>query len=514
MGLWILKKSRNSLLFMLFFCPTCANASFYTTDKTVEYKSAKVVFQHNKITVSTGKIERVWKWTGKGLQTVSIKNQLTGKEYSKISGKYRCDWDLPGAINDTSQAELVDFSISENDDEGFTNKHLQVITTIKYPEARLEVQHVIWVFPNATGIRTQLRVKAFDGFSQKNLPDKEGERIDYGYKIAVPSARCEYLPLDFTVENARRYWGYYNNPGGRHDPGREMLEETIVKGYPLFLVEDNNWASGLSIEYNNGDQGVCVVKESPKCVNQQSHYTGSYYSGPDGLAVTGWGLTPDEIVTDRYRECWEEINGFYSFGGEGWRMKWQLDWVGGCMVTHPLSLIGQPISRERSFINYDMVITNGQAKSGFYYSCNNGKDWCSDCFSDPLPDNLLLLRKNADALYYFYKYCLSKKAIDPTWQRPESWKEPLRKFADAFVSLWNRYGQFGQHIDIETGEIRVGGTNSAAMTIGGLTLASQYENRPELLQVAKEASKSYSQGFVSLCPQILVKAGTSEFYTM
>lgn len=159
MGLWNFYKSMNSFLLMFFFCPICSNASSCITDKTVEYKNAKVIFQHNKITVSTGKMERTWNWTGKGLQTTGIKNQITGQEYAQISGKYLSDWDLPGAINDTSTAELVDFKVSENEDDGFTNKHLQVITTIKYPAAKLEVQHVIWVFPNTPGIRTQLRVQ-------------------------------------------------------------------------------------------------------------------------------------------------------------------------------------------------------------------------------------------------------------------------------------------------------------------------------------------------------------------
>jgi hypothetical protein len=90
-----------------------------------------------------------------------------------------------------------------------------------------------------------------------------------------------------------------------------------VTGYPVFLTEDNNWASGLSVEYNNGNEGVCVVKESPKCVNQQAHYTGSFYSGPDGLAVTGWGLTPDEILTDRFRECWATWTILWTGGNDG-----------------------------------------------------------------------------------------------------------------------------------------------------------------------------------------------------
>jgi hypothetical protein len=305
---------------MFLFFQSFANASYCVSDTTVEYKKARIVFQCNRIAVSTGKIIRIWEWTGKGLLTTGIKNQLTGKEYAQISCKYRCDWNLPGAIDDTSTAEMVDFNVSENDDEGFSSRHLQVITTIKYPAAKLEVQYVIWVFPDAPGIRTQLRVKALDGFSAKYLPDKEGERIDYGYKMAIPSARCEYLPLSFTVENARRYWGYYNNPGGRHDPSREMLEEQVVTGYPVFLTEDNNWASGLSVEYNNGNDGICAVKESPKCVNQQGHYTGGYYSGPDGLSVTGWGLIPYEIVTNRFRECWATWIIVWTEGNDGMQL--------------------------------------------------------------------------------------------------------------------------------------------------------------------------------------------------
>jgi hypothetical protein len=313
-------KRKTGFFFFLFFCTLSAGAINPVSDQTGAYKTATAVYKDDKIIVFTGKVERTWHWTGKGFQTVSIKNQSTGKEYGKIDTKYQCDWDLPGAINDTTQAELVDVNITESDDEGFSNKHLQVISTIKYPDSKIEIQHIIWVYPDAPGIRTQLRVKAMEGYSSKGLPDREGERMDCGYKIAVPSARSEYLPLNFNVENARRYWGYYNNPGGRHDPSRDMLEETVVTGYPLFLTEDNNWASGISVEYNQGEDGICVVKESPKCVNQQAHNTGSYYSGPNGLAVTGWGLTPDEIVTDRYRECWATWTIVWTDGNDGMQM--------------------------------------------------------------------------------------------------------------------------------------------------------------------------------------------------
>jgi len=305
---------------LLLVLSTCAFSQQSNNYKSVNYKNAKAVLDNNKVIVSTGKIERTWALTNTGLQTVSIKNLQTGREYATIQSKLQCDWDLPGAVTNNTKAEMVGFEANENDDEGFSNRHLQVVTTFKYPEAKIEIQHVIWVYPNAPGIRTQLRVRALDGFSPKGITDAEGKRMDCGYWVAVPGARADYLPLNFTDQNQRRYWGYYNNPGGRHDPSRDMLEEKVVTGFPLFLTEDNNWASGLSVEYNNGANGVCVIKESPKCVNQQAHFTGSFYCAPDGLSVTGWGLTPDEIVADRFRECWATWTIVWSQGNDGMQL--------------------------------------------------------------------------------------------------------------------------------------------------------------------------------------------------
>jgi hypothetical protein len=109
-------------------------------------------------------------------------------------------------------------------------------------------------------------------------------------------------------------------------------------------------------------------------------------------------------------DFWSEKDSMYTLGGDSWNMKWQLGWVGGLMVTLPLSEIGGDSSAERSFRNYHKIITQSQAKSGFFYGCGKeNNQWCSDCFFDPHPDNLHLLRKNADALYFIYRYCFSQK---------------------------------------------------------------------------------------------------------
>jgi hypothetical protein len=276
--------------------------------------AARVTCSSNELTVSTGTIERRWRWTGRGLVTVGLRDLRTGTERARMPQR-TCDWDLPGALGDATAGTLIGSTARVSDDDGFSSTHLEVVTTVHYAAARLEVQHVIWVFPDAPGLRTQLRVKALAGFEPKGLPDREGTYTDCGATFLKPSARAEYLPLDFAEPNERLYWGYYNNPGNRHDQSQDMLKEQRVKGWPIFLREEVDWASAVAVQC--GDAGVIVVKESPKCVNQPAHHTGAFYANRAGLAVTGWGLTPAEIVPDRFRDCWATWSIVYQEGDDG-----------------------------------------------------------------------------------------------------------------------------------------------------------------------------------------------------
>ncbi|MBS0027687.1 hypothetical protein ACTJJ0_03395 [Chitinophaga sp. 22321] len=203
-----------------------------------------------------------------------------------------------------------------------------------------------------------------------------------------------------------------------------------------------------------------------------------------------------ELMEKQENEWWSRKDSLYTLGGETLNMKWQLGWVGGLMVTLPLSEAGGDSSADRAYKNYYKILTQSQSPSGFFYGCGNGKIWCSDCFGSPHPDNLHLLRKNADALYFTYKYVSSQRNRNPGWQLPEAWSAPLHRQADAFVKLWKENYQFGQFVEIETGEIKVGGSNSAVTAIAGLALASKYESNPQYLQVAKEAARYYYRNFI------------------
>ncbi|MFO1523670.1 MAG: NPCBM/NEW2 domain-containing protein [Kiritimatiellia bacterium] len=268
----------------------------------------------NEMTVSTGVIERTWKWTGRGLVTTGLRDLRSGVQRAKAPAR-ACDWDLPGLLNDSTPGVLIGSTVRESDDEGFSGRHLEVVNTIRYEQARLQIQHVVWVFPGAPGLRTQIRARALPGFDPKGLPDRDGTYTDCGATFLKPGPRADYLPLDFTVANERLYWGYYNNPGNRHEQSQDMLREQVVKGWPVFLREDIDWASGMAVKY--GESGVITVKESPKCVNQPAHNTGAFFSGPQGVSITGWGLTPAEIVPDRFREGWADWTIVYQGGDDG-----------------------------------------------------------------------------------------------------------------------------------------------------------------------------------------------------
>ena len=75
------------------------------------------------------------------------------------------------------------------------------------------------------------------------------------------------------------------------------------------------------------------------------------------------------------------------------------------------------------------------------------------------------MRKDADLLLFLMKQAmlLREQGI-----LQECYEEKLRRFCDAFVALFERYGQLGQFIDAETGEMLIGNTASGAIASAGL----------------------------------------------
>lgn len=204
-----------------------------------------------------------------------------------------------------------------------------------------------------------------------------------------------------------------------------------------------------------------------------------------------------EIQETKYNtQNWVEEYGYYSVGTlEGVHQDWQIGWVGGLMATYPMLVEGSSLSIERALRNFDFVFNGGQDESGFFHGCGHKGSWYGDHFGD-LDKKWHLIRKSSDALYYIIKQFMLIRKMEPTRSIPEKWMDGTRKCADAFVNLWTRYGQFGQFVDTETGEIIIGGSASAGIAPAGLALAYQFFGEQKYLVAAEEAAIYYYDHFV------------------
>ena len=203
------------------------------------------------------------------------------------------------------------------------------------------------------------------------------------------------------------------------------------------------------------------------------------------------------IQEEKYnRDNWEAGLGYYSVGLRNDKYQdWQVGWVGGGMATLPLIFAGGKQSCERSVQTIDFVMRS-QTASGFFHGTAYQGQWLGDGLGHAHAVRWHMTRKSADVLYFLVKQFDLLQRQDTAWKMPSHWEQGVRRLADAFVRMWNKYGQFGQFVDVYTGELVVGGSASAAIAPAGLALASIFLGNAEYSGVAKAAAESFYERFV------------------
>ena len=187
---------------------------------------------------------------------------------------------------------------------------------------------------------------------------------------------------------------------------------------------------------------------------------------------------------------WRDKLGFYGVGTENSRYQiWQPGWVGGAMSSYALMKLGGELEYRRSVSTLNHLF-NVQGKSGLFYGiCDEDGNVTGDGFDNPGTENWTLTRKSADCLYFLFKHFAVMESI------PEHFVEGTKKLADRFVTIWKEYGQIGQFADVETGELIVGGSCSAAIVSAGLVKASGFFNNEAYLCAAKEIADYFYENF-------------------
>lgn len=170
----------------------------------------------------------------------------------------------------------------------------------------------------------------------------------------------------------------------------------------------------------------------------------------------------------------------------------QLGWVSGMMNTFPMLALNDEKERERVFTEFDFVIDRLQGKSGYFYGgiTSDGK-LRTDKPNPEIKTINALVRKNNDALLWFYKHFLLLKEQGYGGFIKPKWELAAKRLALAYCNTWDKFGELGQYIDPETGEIVIFNSTASAAAPAGLALASVYCNEPSFLNHAIEIVNYY-----------------------
>ena len=195
-------------------------------------------------------------------------------------------------------------------------------------------------------------------------------------------------------------------------------------------------------------------------------------------------------MTERIDARWHAgKNQFYCPENADWI---SFGWIGGLMNTFPMLALGDDLHLDRVAKTFDFGL-KAQGRSGYYYGCidANGKPFGREAYDDH--QEIVLTRKNADVLFWMIKqFELLKAQGKAAAIRPE-WEQSMRRLADAFAATWKKHGQWGNNLNVETGDVAIYNTTGGIMACGGLALASKYFNEPGYLKIAEEAAGFYYQ---------------------
>ena len=175
-------------------------------------------------------------------------------------------------------------------------------------------------------------------------------------------------------------------------------------------------------------------------------------------------------------------------------------WCGGYMETVARVKSGDELTRKNAICETDFnTIPEHLAPSGFFYYG----------FKDGAPeDRLILVRKNAETLYYLFKM------FDIT-EPKQQWIDAARKVTDALYNLFERYGKFGYKVDARTGDLVVGCGDGGSAGISALARAGVFFKEQKYIDTAKKAGDYYyaefmRKGYTSTGPGDALSAPDSE----
>lgn len=273
------------------------------------------------------------------------------------------------------------------------------------------------------------------------------------------------------------------NLGFRVEKGRITVSYPAIRttAYRFCREHETNCDSGIAVKKGETFTLEHKIVSFP-CENIDALFTCFFKNRKCLLS----GPRPENLYTDALWDMQEDKFNSYNYSGEYYAeitKIWQCGWCGGAISSLPLFMCGNALSKERAINTLDYLFAH-QANSGFFYGYIKNGVTEDDSFHTPGMEHLHMIRKSADVLYHLFRHF---RVMNP---KPH-WITGTKKCADAFVTLFQQFGTFGQFINIETGELVVKSSTAGAMAIGGLALAWEFFGEPVYLETAKRACDFY-----------------------
>jgi hypothetical protein len=157
-----------------------------------------------------------------------------------------------------------------------------------------------------------------------------------------------------------------------------------------------------------------------------------------------------------------------------------------------------------------------QAPTGLLYGMMKKGEFFGDNFKEMSKNpSIAMIRRSGESLRFGIQILDLFKKNGYEDKISKEWEEMLRKLANGLVNLWNENGQFGQFVDVETGNLDIPGSTAGIVCITGLVKASEYFNNNSYLEIAKKAGEYYykrdiSQGYSGGGPAEILQCPDSE----
>ncbi len=256
----------------------------------------------------------------------------------------------------------------------------------------------------------------------------------------------------------------------------------ITLTYPAYREEIYRWPHmhKNTEEYNEINAEI-PYKVIEKSCNSMEEFYEIYFQNRKimGLDDKRPVVLSDEEQFEIQKDKFNSMNWtgeYYDIDALG---QWQPGWCGGAISSYPLMKLGGALERERAVKTLEHLYNN-QAPSGLFYGFNNK---VNDGFRMPGAEKWVHIRKSGDALYFSFKHFELMENI------PENLTKGARKLADRFVEIWDKYGQLGQFLDCDTGDIAVGNSTAGAIVPAALVKAYEFFGDEKYLVTAKQAAE-------------------------